>query len=149
MQRTLRAGWHNVNSNPPKNKKRHLAGWLALCQPYQVKPIRHKTLTNVTLQAGRYDVNHCCHINSKPPTKNKKCNVPCGLAGTTTAARRAATHHSHRRILQENQMKNSGLILMKTFFCEKNFCEKFYLTQREFSSCKNFRLFCLGRLVHV
>ena len=72
MQRTLRAGWHNVNSNPPKNKKRHLAGWLALCQPYQVKPIRHKTLTNVTLQAGRYDVNHCCHINSKPPTKNEK-----------------------------------------------------------------------------
>ena len=42
-------------------------------------------------------------------TKNKKCNAPCGLAGTTTAARRAATHHSHRRILQENQMKKIGL----------------------------------------
>ena len=67
----------------------HLAGWLAQSQ---LKP---------TKKIGK---------------KMRKCNAPCGLAGTTTAARRAATHHSHRRILQENQMKKLDLILMKHFF---------------------------------
>ena len=79
----------------------HLAGWLALSQPYQVKPIRHKTLTNVTLQAGRYDVNHCCHINLE---KNKKSNTPCGLAGTKSTQ----THQKKLTKKWENEMHLAG-----------------------------------------
>ena len=114
----------HINSNPPKKIRnaKYLAGWLAQSQLKPTKKIGKKNeKMKCTLRAGWH--NHCCQESCHPP-----------LPPT----------HPARKSDEKNGFDRDE----KKLFLKK-FCEKFYLTQREFSSCKNLRLFCPWQIDHV